>query len=234
VVVEEVPVDLLRIRVEHGVILEDSSEELLPTPTPLAESLAFAARSSTSAPPAPAVQAPAPGGDDLDDSGDDDEDDDDENDEENINEEANGDHQDYFMGFGPITELYTSMFETGHFPNLLQDVLHALGTYVRPLYETMLVCEPPRACYYITRIHVRVMDVGDRGFRTLLSHETLTPLSTYVASVSDAARQTMWSLSHTYRQQLHDTKFRHLPPRLSGGSHTSTFQVELVKIASTP
>jgi hypothetical protein len=68
-VVEEVPVDPPHIRVEHGVILEDSSEELLPTPTPLAESLAFAARSSTSAPPAPTVQAPAPRGDDPDDSG---------------------------------------------------------------------------------------------------------------------------------------------------------------------
>jgi hypothetical protein len=90
VVVEEVLVDLPRIRVEHGVILEDSSEELLPTPTPLAESLAFAARSSTSAPPAPAVQALAPGGGDPDDSRDDDEDDDnDEDDEEHVNEEAN-------------------------------------------------------------------------------------------------------------------------------------------------
>jgi ribosomal protein L12E/L44/L45/RPP1/RPP2 len=90
VVVEEIPVDLPRIRVEHGVILEDSSKELLQMPTPLAESLAFAARSSTSAPPAPAVQAPASGGNDPDNSGDDDEDDDDkEDDEENVNEEAN-------------------------------------------------------------------------------------------------------------------------------------------------
>jgi hypothetical protein len=31
----------------------------------------------------------------------------------------------------------------------------------------------------------------------------------------------MWSLSHTYRQQLHDTRFRHLPLCLSGGSQTS-------------
>jgi hypothetical protein len=69
VVVEEVPVDLPQIRVENVVILENSSEEQLPTPTPLAESLAFAARSSTSGPPAPAVQAPAPGGDDPNDSG---------------------------------------------------------------------------------------------------------------------------------------------------------------------
>jgi hypothetical protein len=223
VVVEEVLVDLPCIRVEHGVILEDSLEEPLPTPTPLVESLAFAAKSSTSAPPAPAVQAPTPGGDDRDDSGDNDEDDDDDNedDEENVNKEANDAQQDYFMGFGPVTKHYTSMFETGHFPNLLQDVLHSLGTYVRPLYETRRVCEPPRACYYITRIHVRVMDAGDRGFRTLSAHESLTPLSTYAASVSDAARQTLWSLSHTYRQQLHDTRFRHHPLRQSGGSQTN-------------
>jgi hypothetical protein len=68
VVVEEILVDLPRIRVDNVVILEDSSEEFLPTPTPLAESLVFAAGSSASAPPAPVVQAPAPGGDDPDDS----------------------------------------------------------------------------------------------------------------------------------------------------------------------
>jgi hypothetical protein len=120
VVVEEVPVDLPHIRVENGVIMEDSSEEQLSTPTPRAESLTFAARSSTSALPAPAVQAHAPEGDDPDDSGDDDEDDDDDEDkEEHANEEANYAQQDYFMGFGPITEHYTSMFETRHFPNLL-------------------------------------------------------------------------------------------------------------------
>jgi hypothetical protein len=222
VVVKEIPVDLPHIRVEHGVILEDSSEELLPMPTSLAESLAFAAGSSASAPPAPTVQAPASGGDDPDESGDDDEDDDDEEDDnENVNKEANGVQQDYFMGLGPVTEHYTSMFETGHFPNLLQDVLHALGTYVRPLYETRRVCEPPRSCYYNTRIHVKVMDAGDRGFMTLSAHESLTPLSIYAASISDAARQTLWSLNHTYRQQLHDMKYMHLPLRLSGGSQTS-------------
>jgi hypothetical protein len=213
VVVEKILVDLPRIRVEHGVILEDSSEEFLPTPTPLAESLAFAAGSSASAPPAPAVQAPAFGGDDPDDSSDDDEDDDEEEeDEENINKER----QDYYVGLWPITEHYTSMFETEHFPNLLQDVLHALGTYAQPLYETRRVYEPPRACYYITRIHVRVMDAGDRGFRTLSAHESLTPLSTYAASVSSAAKRTLWSLSHTYRQQLHNTKYMHLPLCIHG------------------
>ena len=89
VVVEEIPVDLPRILVENEVILEDNSEEFLPTATQLVESLAFAAGSSSSASPAPAVRAPAPGGDDLDDSSEDDEDDDKEE-EENINEDANG------------------------------------------------------------------------------------------------------------------------------------------------
>jgi hypothetical protein len=145
VVVKKVPVDLPHNRVENVVILEDSSEEQLPTPTPLVESLAFGTRSSTSAPPAPAIQAPAPGGNDPDDSRDDDDedDDDDEGGDEHVNEEANYAQQDYFMGFGPVVEHYTSMFEMGHFPNLLQDVLHALGTYVRPLYETRRVSEPP-------------------------------------------------------------------------------------------
>jgi hypothetical protein len=154
VVVKEIPVDLPHIRVENRVILEDSSEEFLPTPTPLAESQAFAAGSSALAPPAPAIQAPAPGGDDPDDSGDDDEDDDEEEeeDEENINEEAKKEQQDHYVGLWHVTEHYTSMFETGHFPNLLQDVLHALGTYVRPLYEASvrassgLLLHHPHSC----------------------------------------------------------------------------------------
>jgi hypothetical protein len=82
-------------------------------------------------------------------------------------------------------------------------------------------CASPLACYYIIRIHVRVMHTGDRGFRTLSAHESLTPLSTYTALVSDVVRRTLWSLSHTYRQQLHNTKYRHLPPRIHGESQTS-------------
>jgi hypothetical protein len=121
VVVEEIPVDLPRIRVDNGVILEDCSEEFLPTPTLLVESLAFLAGLSSLTPPAPVVQAPTPGGDDPNDSGDDDdeEEEEEEKEKENINEEANGEHQDHYVGLCPVTEHYTSMFETGHFPNLL-------------------------------------------------------------------------------------------------------------------
>jgi hypothetical protein len=99
------------------------------------------------------------------------------------------------------------MFETGHFPNVLQDVLHALGTY-RPLYDTR-------------RVHIIVLDAGNRGFRTLSSHESLTPLSTYTALVSSDARRALWSLSHNYQQHLHDMTYRHLPLRPQGESRTS-------------
>jgi hypothetical protein len=217
VVVEEVPVELHHLQVWNGVILEDSSEEILATPTPLSKSHAFVAGASSSAPPVPVVQSPAPRGDDLHDSGEDEDDKEEEEEENNDNiEDANNEQEDNFVGLRPIVELYTLMFEMGHFPNLLQDVLHAMRTYVRPLYDTWRVSEPPRACYYITRVHIRVMDVGDRGFRTLSSHESLTSLSTYAASVSNAARRALWSLSHTYRQQLHDTAYMHLPLRPRG------------------
>jgi hypothetical protein len=105
--------------VENGVILEDSSEEILATPTPLLESQAFAAGASSSAPPTPIAQAPAPRGDDLDDFGLNDEDDDDEEEEEINNGDANDEQEDNFVGIWPITDHYTSMFETRHFPNIL-------------------------------------------------------------------------------------------------------------------
>jgi hypothetical protein len=80
--------------------------------------------------------------------------------------------------------------------------------------------KPPRACYYITRVHIRVMNAGDRGFRTLSSHEYLTPLSTYAALVSNAAWRALWSLSHTYRLQLYDMAYMHLPLCPRGESQT--------------
>jgi hypothetical protein len=43
-----------------------------------------------------------------------------------------------------------------------------------------------------------VRDAGDRAFSTLSANESLTLLSNYAALVSDDARRTLWSLSHTY------------------------------------
>jgi hypothetical protein len=76
VVVEAVLVDLHHLCGENGDILEDSSEEILATPTLLSESQAFIARASSLAPPAPVAQVPAPRGDDTDGSSDGEDDDD--------------------------------------------------------------------------------------------------------------------------------------------------------------
>jgi ribosomal protein L12E/L44/L45/RPP1/RPP2 len=84
----------------------------------LSESLVFATGASSSTPLAPADQSPTPRGDDPDDSGNDEEEEE-EKEEENNNEEANDKQEDNFVGIWPITEHYTSMFETGDFPNLL-------------------------------------------------------------------------------------------------------------------
>jgi hypothetical protein len=51
--------------------LEDNSEEILATPTPLSESHAFIAGASSSVPPILVAQAMVPRGDDPDDSDDD-------------------------------------------------------------------------------------------------------------------------------------------------------------------
>jgi hypothetical protein len=179
--------------VENRVILEDSSEEFLPTPTPLAESLAFLQldrqlqhrqhqqskplllEATTRTTLVTMIKTKKKK-------------------KRTSMRKPMKNSRTTTWGYG-----YTLIFETWHFPNLLQDVLHVLGTYVRPLYETRRVYEPPLACYYINHIHVRVMDACDRGFRTPSAHGSLTPLSTFAASVSDAARRTLWSLSHTYR-----------------------------------
>jgi hypothetical protein len=61
-------VELHHLSVRNGVILEDSSEEILATPTPSPKPQAFATRASSLAPPVPVAQALAPRGDDPDDS----------------------------------------------------------------------------------------------------------------------------------------------------------------------
>jgi hypothetical protein len=52
-----------------------------------------------------------------------------------------------FDGMWPISKHYTSMFETGYFPNLLQNLLHELGNYVCTLYNTRMVSKPRRVMW---------------------------------------------------------------------------------------
>jgi hypothetical protein len=108
--------EIHHLHVRNGVILEDSSEEILVTLTPLSESHAFVVGASSLVPLVPVSQAPALGGDDPDDSSDEEDDDEEEEEENNDDEDANNEQEqeDNFVGLWPIAEHYTSMFETGH------------------------------------------------------------------------------------------------------------------------
>jgi hypothetical protein len=80
---------------------------------PIVRITSFCSWSIISAPPAPAVLAPTPGGDNPDDSGDDGEDDDDEKEEEENNKEANDEQEENFVVIWPLTEHYTSILTWG-------------------------------------------------------------------------------------------------------------------------
>jgi hypothetical protein len=121
VVVEEDHKEMHHLVGGNGLIVEDSSEEVLDTLTP---SLALHAT--------PIAQAPAPRGDDPDDVGDD-EGDGEDNQDNNDNNNNEPDRDGGFDGMWPIAEHYTLMFKMGHLPNLLQNVLHKLGIYVYSL-----------------------------------------------------------------------------------------------------
>ena len=102
---------------------------------------------------------------------------------------------------------------------LLKDVLSELGNNVAPYYHTKRYINPVLGEYYLTRVHVRVVD-GFRGKRIVSAHDSDGPLPTYYDSVSSAARRALWSLCHTNRQDLQATEYRHLPRRARGTEET--------------
>jgi len=160
------------------------------------------------APPALAASAPAPAGGDP------------EGPEDPDNEDDGEDDQDD----GPPEErapycVYTSFHEEGHFPLLLRDVLNELHNPVAPMYETRHYEDPALGDYYVTRVHIRV-DNGPRGKMTVSAHDSSTPMATYRAAVSHAARRALWSLNHTNRQDLEDTDYQHLSRRARGTEDT--------------
>jgi hypothetical protein len=91
VVVEVDPEEMHHLVGGNGVIVEDSFEEVLATPTLSPALHAIVARASSSAPPALVAQAPTPRGDDLDDSGDDEGDE--ENKEDNQDNKGNNNNE---------------------------------------------------------------------------------------------------------------------------------------------
>jgi len=94
-------------------------------------------------------------------------------------------------------------------------VLDELNNIVAPMYHTKHYEDPTLGEYYVTRVHIRVDD-GRRGRRTVLAHDSSTPMTTYRHAVSSAARRTLRALCHTNRRDLEDTDYQHLPRRAHG------------------
>ena len=169
-------------------------------------------------PDAPVHDAPTPdaaGGDpdDDDDNDDDDDDDDDGDDEDDEPEEEPQNH-------GAEYHIHSTVDEKGQFCVLLEEVLQQLDFTEKPMYFTKHYSQPGMRDYYETQVHIRVPLGDDGGWRTRSSHYSTAPFSTEEAAVNDAARRALWSLSHSYREQLYNSDFRHVPHRLSGTEET--------------
>ena len=95
---------------------------------------------------------------------------------------------------------------------MLRDVLDELNNTVAPMYQTWHYEDPALGDYYVTRVHIRV-DNGPQDKRTVSAHDSSTPMATYRAAVSSAARRALWSLCHANRRDLEDTDYQHLPRR---------------------
>ena len=157
--------------------------------------------------PVPEAPAAVVGEDpDPDDSGDDSSDDDDAQDDQE--DQGNNPREPWKR-----SHTHTSQHEQGVFPDMLEDVLAEVGINVRPLYVTTHTTYRTMPACYSTTVHIRKEAGDSTGPVTVSVHECTTPHATYKASVNDAAKRALFSLCHTYRQELENTAFRHVPRR---------------------
>ncbi|CAN6207583.1 unnamed protein product [Urochloa humidicola] len=199
---------------------EEDVQQVAPSAAPVPAPPAPAAEGAPLPLVAPASPAVAAGGDPEDpgDDSDDDEEDEDDDDDDEDPENNDGGNQDNEPQVKKLTcEVYTSDNEQGYFPSMLEEVLRELGCTVRPLYVVQRYTDPPLDDYYLTRVHIRERREASGASRTASMHDSTVPLSTYAASVSEAARRTLSALCYTHRLELSVTEYRHLPRRPSGG-----------------
>jgi hypothetical protein len=193
-------VELHHLQVRNGVILEDSSEEILATPSPLSEYDAFAAKASSSAPPVRASQAPLL-----------------EVMTRMIPAMMKTTMKKKTMKIMttlrmPTMSMRTTLLDCGLSRNFTLQCSRRDTS--QTCYKMRCMCWEPT--FDLSTTHNRCLSPLElvttslacisecwmqeiEGFRTPSSHESLTPLSTYATSVSNAAWRPLWSLSRTYR-----------------------------------
>jgi hypothetical protein len=74
--------------------------------------------------------------------------------------------------------------------------------------------------YYTSRVYIRVPLIDTNGWRNRSSHHSTTHFSTDEVAVNDASRRSLCSLCNAQRDRLQQSKFRHVPRRVSGSENT--------------
>jgi hypothetical protein len=69
--------------------------------------------------------------------------------------------------------------------------------------------------YYTTKAHVRVVTGQAGRWRTSIIHSCTAHFSSEAAAINDAARRALWSISNSFRDQIHGTDFSFVPSCVS-------------------
>jgi hypothetical protein len=115
---------------------------------------------------------------------------------------------------------HTYVGPNGLFYELLEELLQDIEHSVRPLYITRHYVEPGIRGYYTTEVHVRVTTAQAGRWRTRTIHPSTAHFASEAATINDAARRALWSLSNTFRDRFEDTDFWFVPSRVTSTENT--------------
>jgi hypothetical protein len=130
------------------------------------------------------------------------------NDNNNENGEEQGDEHRYHRA---EYHEHTYVGPDGLFCELLDKLLQEIEHAVRPLYITRHYVEPGMRDYYTTEVHVRVITAQAGRWRIRTIHPSTAHFASKAASINDAARRALWSISNTFRDRIEGTDFRFVP-----------------------
>jgi hypothetical protein len=115
---------------------------------------------------------------------------------------------------------HTYVGPDGLFCELLEELMQDIEHSARPLYITRHYVEPGMRDYYTTEVHVRVTTGYASRWRTRTIHTSTSHFALEAATINDAARRALLSVSNTFRDRIEGTDFRFVPSRVSGTENT--------------
>jgi hypothetical protein len=115
---------------------------------------------------------------------------------------------------------HTYVGPDGLFCELLEELLQDIEHSLRPLCITRHYVEPGMRDYYTIEVHVRVTTAHACRWRTCTIHPSTAHFASEAATINDAARRALWSVSNTFCDRIEGTDFRFVPSRVSGTENT--------------